>query len=81
MNAQLTLTPHLKPSARLILGVLMDGKQHSALEFKRGEHGFYADAVAQRVSEINAAGYRVENVGGNRVGVYVMPAAATRSAT
>jgi len=69
MSAQLTLT-HLKPSAQAILDVLLDGKAHSALEFKRGVHGFYTDAVAQRVSELNRAGYNVRNVGGNRVGVY-----------
>jgi hypothetical protein len=69
MSAQLSLT-HLKPSAQAILDVLLDGKAHSALEFKRGVHGFYADAVSQRIGEIKAAGYNVRNVGGNRVGVY-----------
>lgn len=72
MTAQLCLdlAPRLKPSAQAILDVLRDGGEHSALEFKRGVHGFYADAVAQRVSELRSAGYRVRNVGGNRVGVY-----------
>jgi hypothetical protein len=73
MSAQLTLT-HLKPSAQSILDVLLDGREHSALEFKRGVHGFYTDAVSQRIGEINRAGYRVRNVGGNRVGVYRLEA-------
>jgi hypothetical protein len=72
MSAQLCLdfAPRLKPSAQAILDVLSDGEEHSALEFKRGVHGFYADAVSQRIGEINRAGYRVRNVGGNRVGIY-----------
>lgn len=52
----------MKPSARAVLNVLKDLKPHSALEFKRGEHNFYCDAVAQRVSELNQLGYVVANV-------------------
>ena len=55
-------TVHLKPSAQKVLEVLKDGNPHSALTFKSGIHGFFCDAVSQRIGEIRRAGYPVENV-------------------
>ena len=65
----------MKPQAKRILAVLSDGNPHSAMEFKTGLHGFFCDAVSQRVGEIRRAGHPVANVkrdGG--VAVYQMEA-------
>jgi len=53
----------VKPSAAAILRVLADGREHSALEFFRGDHGFRVSAVSQRVGEIRRAGYDVASTG------------------
>jgi hypothetical protein len=53
----------MKPQAAHILAVLRDGNPHGAVEFKRGMHGVYVDAVSQRVSELNALGYAIESTG------------------
>jgi hypothetical protein len=53
----------MKPSAAAILNVLADGREHSALEFFRGDHGFRVSAVSQRVGEIRRAGYDVASTG------------------
>jgi nitric oxide reductase activation protein len=52
----------MKPQAKRILAVLSDGNPHSAMEFKSGLHGFFCDAVSQRVGEIRREGHRVSNV-------------------
>lgn len=64
--------PHLTPAERNVLNVLRDYRPHSALEFKRGEHGFFLDSVAQRVSALRRKGYRITShgKGGHEVAVY-----------
>ena len=52
----------MKPSAKRVLDVLSDHNPHSAIEFKSGLHGFFCDAVSQRVSELKREGYAIENV-------------------
>ena len=70
---QLTLTiPSLTPAERNVLHVLRDHLPHSALEFKRGTHGFYLDSVAQRVSALRRKGFDIASTGrgGHDVAVY-----------
>ena len=52
----------MKPSAARVLQVLKDGQPHSALEFKTGLHGFFCDAVSQRIGELRREDYPIENV-------------------
>jgi hypothetical protein len=55
----------VKPQAAHVLSVLRDREPHSAIEFKRGRHGVYVDAVSQRVGELRALGYHID---GGRAG-------------
>ena len=64
--------PQLSPTCANILHVLKDHQPHSALEFKRGEHGFYCDAVSQRMGDLRRAGYPVESTGKGRVASYTL---------
>jgi len=63
----------VKKQARQILDVLKrDNEWHSALEFKRGTHGFYVDAVSQRIGELVHEGWPIETsgAGGHEPGRY-----------
>ena len=75
MTAQLSLTesatiPQLSPMQRNIYAVLRDYRPHSALEFKKGVHGFYCDAVSQRIGDLKRKGYNIESTGKGGVASY-----------
>jgi len=69
----------MKPATAFVLSVLLDGRPHSALEFKRGEHRdsernrVFVDSVAQRVSELRKAGCVIPKAyDGHKVAVYTL---------
>lgn len=80
--AQLTLDArlHLKPQAAAILHLLETRDEVSAFGLKTGRYGIWVDAVSQRVSELNAAGYPVVKCGREyNLAVYRMEEASTSS--
>jgi len=61
----------MTPKALRVLRVMLDGKEHSADEFKDGDHGFMVDAVSQRIGEIRRAGFVIEGGrGGQKMARY-----------